>query len=264
MIQKRYIGFLETPFLWKGNAVSNLHQFEISSKPKSIDVEIDETLRLGKYIERLVSFELNQQENIRVLAENIQIQQNKITLGELDCLLLKNTKPIHLEIIYKFYLYDPTVGYTEIDHFIGPNRKDSLVEKLHKLKHKQLPLLYSDACKAYLKMYHLTSKNMNQHVYFKAQLFMPFSSQNTKLKILNNDCVFGFYMNHEQLDVLKDCKFYIPDKQDWLIIPHPHVDWLSADLFKDLTKDYAKRRFSSLCWVKYKSGEIKKMFLVWW
>jgi len=56
--------------------------------------------------------------------------------------LWENNKPIHLEIIYKFYLYDPSIGLTQLDHWIGPNRRDSLVKKLTKLKQKQLPLLY--------------------------------------------------------------------------------------------------------------------------
>jgi len=62
-------------------------------------------------------------------------------VGELDCLILRDKKPIHLEVIYKFYLYDASVGDTEIAHFIGPNRKDSLIEKLTKLQEKQLPIL---------------------------------------------------------------------------------------------------------------------------
>ena len=44
---------------------------------------------------------------------------------------------IHLEIVYKFYLYDNTIGTSEIDHWIGPNRNDSLREKLEKLKSKR-------------------------------------------------------------------------------------------------------------------------------
>ena len=149
MLQKRYEGFLKTPFLWKDAVVFNLQQFEIISKTNTIDINLNENLRLGKYVERLVSFELEQQTDISILAENIQIQDSKITLGELDCLLKKEDNPIHLEVIYKFYLYDDTVGDTEIDHFIGPNRKDSLIEKITKLKNKQLPLLYSDVCKPY-------------------------------------------------------------------------------------------------------------------
>ncbi|MEP3838155.1 MAG: DUF1853 family protein [Algibacter sp.] len=264
MLQKRYEGFLKTPCLWKGNAVSNLLQFEIDSNANKIDIVLDENLRLGKYVERLVSFEIEQENNISVLAENIQIQDDKITLGEIDCLLLKNNTPIHLEIIYKFYLYDASVGQSEIDHFIGPNRKDSLIEKLRKLKDKQLPLLYSDACKPYLEKLDLNAKNITQQVYFKAQLFLPFSNKDIELKTLNPDCIVGFYINQNDLHQFENCKFFIPNKKDWLLEPHTHINWLSFEAFKICTKDYFDQQFSTLCWIKFNSGELKKLFLVWW
>mgnify|MGYP001815327630 CR=1 FL=1 len=264
MLQKRYEGFLNTPCLWKNKAVFDLPPFEITSKCKSIDIAVDETLRLGKYVERLVSFELQQHKGITILAENIQIQNNRITLGELDCLLLKDDKPIHLEIIYKFYLYDASIGNSEIEHFIGPNRTDSLIEKLDKLKEKQLPLLYSDACKHYLHEFNLEARSISQQVYFKAQLFLPYADENIQLQTLNNDCVLGFYINQNQLNSFKDYKFFIPIKKDWLITPHSNVDWLRFETFKEITKDYFRQKYSSLCWMKYNTGVIKRVFLVWW
>ncbi|GAA4888926.1 hypothetical protein GCM10023311_11120 [Flaviramulus aquimarinus] len=264
MIQKRYEGFLNTPCLWKSNVIFNLPQFKITSKSNTIEIVLDEKLRLGKYVERLVSFELQQQKDISILSENIQIQNDKITLGELDCLLLRNNKPIHLEVIYKFYLYDASVGKTEIDHFIGPNRKDSLKEKLTKLTEKQLPLLYTDACKSYLNEFHLNSEDISQHVYFKAQLFVPYHHRDIQLKTLNTDCIVGFYINLNELDQFKDCKFYIPNKKDWLILPHTNVSWLNFKAFKVLTENYFEQQFSALCWIKFNNGELKKMFLVWW
>ena len=67
IMQHRYEGFLKTPSLWKANTVFNLQQFEITSKSDKIEIVLDEKLRLGKYVERLVSFELEQQKNISVL-----------------------------------------------------------------------------------------------------------------------------------------------------------------------------------------------------
>ncbi|KJD33805.1 hypothetical protein PK35_03370 [Tamlana nanhaiensis] len=263
MLQKRYEGFLKTPNLWEGNAVFQLQQFEIDTFPSKIDATIDDNLRLGKYVERLVSFQIQQHENVIVLAENIQIQDNKLTLGELDALILKDNQSIHLEIIYKFYVYDDTVGATEIDHFIGPNRKDSLLEKLTKLKNKQLPLLYNKVCKPYLEALYLNAKTIKQQVYFKAQLFLPFG-KNIHLKTLNNACVYGHYVTKRDLKQLADFKFYIPTKKDWLIVPHTHVDWNNFETFKTIAESYISDKFSALFWMKAPNGEIKKMFLVWW
>tara|TARA_B110000091_G_C13778525_1_gene460002 strand:- start:582 stop:1394 length:813 start_codon:yes stop_codon:yes gene_type:complete len=263
-IQNHFEGFLKTPCLWIESAVYGLKQFEIDQKSISLNKEIDDILRLGKYIERFVSYELSQNEQIEIISENIQIQKEKITIGELDCILLKDKKPIHLEIIYKFYLYDVSVGTDEIAHFIGPNRKDSLVSKLVKLKEKQLPLLYSIECKNYLKKNDLNFDDIEQQVYFKAQLFVPFTNKNIELKQLNSECIAGFYINFEALNQFKDCSFYIPKKKDWLVVPHTNVAWQSMPSFKEDCSPIIERNFSPMCWMKHKNGCIEKFFLVWW
>ena len=263
-VQNRYDGFLQTSCLWNNAEIYNMNQFEIKSNATKINITIDEKLRLGKYIERFVSFQLEKQNNISILCENKQIQKEKVTLGELDCIILKDKKPIHLEIIYKFYLYDNSIGTNEIAHFIGPNRKDSLIEKLDKLKQKQLSLLYSNECLAYLETINLNATKIEQQVYFKAQLFVPYADRNINLKLLNQDCIVGFYMNRNELKQFSDCKFYIPNKKDWLIIPHKNVNWLTFDQFIEQLNPYLERKFSPLCWLKKPNGEIEKFFLVWW
>ncbi|WP_418602358.1 DUF1853 family protein [Hwangdonia sp.] len=262
-IQNRYDGFLETRCLWKKHEVFDLQQFEINSQPTKIDIDIDEKLRLGKYIERLVAFELQQNQSISILSENIQIQDQKTTLGELDCLLLKDEKPIHLEIIYKFYLYDDTIGSSEIEHVVGPNKKDALVEKLIKLSQKQLPLLNSKHSKKYLKTLNLDVTEIEQQVYFKAQLFIPFQ-KDISLKTLNQDCISGFYIYKTQMQQFSDCKFYIPKKIDWTITPHTSINWLPFESFTKTVKPFLERQFSPLCWIKFPNGTLNKFFLVWW
>ena len=262
-VQQRYDGFLKTPCLWKNTTVYNMHQFEITPKSNKIDLDIDDKLRLGKYIERLVSFELSQNPSVKILAENLQIQQEKTTLGEIDCLLLQDEKPIHLEVIYKFYVYDASEGTSEIDFFIGPNRKDALIEKLKKLSEKQLPLLHSNHCKTYLESLSLKASRIEQQVYFKAQLFIPFG-KTVVLNILNPECIVGYYIKKENLSQFLECKFYIPEKIDWIIEPHTQVDWLNYRNFIEITIPILDRKFSPLFWLKQPNGLLSKYFLVWW
>ena len=263
-IQKRFDGFLQTPCLWKANTVFDLHQFEIAPVSCKINISLDEKLRLGKYIERFVTFELSQNVSIQIIAENIQIQKEKITLGEIDCLLFKDEKPIHLEIIYKFYVYNPTIGNTELAHCIGPNKKDSLIEKLTKLKEKQLPILHTKECESYLKNLQLSAKEMVQRVYFKAQIFVPYANKKITFSTLNTNCIAGFYINNNELEQFSNSKFYIPEKKDWLIHPHKNVNWSSHKQFKEATLACMSRQFSPLCWLKKENGELEKFFLVWW
>lgn len=263
-IQQQYTGFLQTPCLWEKDAVFGLQQFEIAQNDVAFNLAINTKLRLGKYIERFVSFQLQQEKAIQILAENIQIQREKITLGELDCLLLKDEKTIHLEVIYKFYVYDTTVGESEIDHCIGPNRKDSLVQKITKLKDKQLPLLYATECESYLEELNLDSSEIEQQVYFKAQLFVPYTQQNIQLKTLNSDCIVGFYIHQKELTAFTECKFYIPTKKDWLITPHSQVAWQNYLSFEKEVSEILNKKTSPLCWMKHPNGEISKFFMVWW
>ena len=147
-LQALYQAYCKTHLLWKRADINNLKQLNI---PIDFDIvflrKLEKRIRLGQLAEQFVFNQLDTCESIELLAENIQIQKDKQTLGELDALLKVDNQPIHLEIVYKFYVYDDTLGNTELKRWIGPNRKDSLVEKLTKLQDKQLPLLYSQDCK---------------------------------------------------------------------------------------------------------------------
>ncbi len=259
--QLRFEGFLKTPTLWESSPVYELIQFEIEQKSIVFNLDIDNKQRLGKYVERFVSHQLINTESISLIAENIQISKDRITLGELDCLLYKNANPIHLEVIYKFYLYDPTKQ--GLHCWIGPNKKDSLVEKLNKLREK-LPLLYSKGCEKYLKSISLHSSDFSQQVYFKAQLFVPLGMQTSIDVNINTDCIIGFYCTPLELTTFKNAKFYIPSKKDWLIIPHTNVAWMGYEKYLEQSKNYLDRQFSPMCWMKTNKGELKKFFLIWW
>ena len=264
-INQRYTGYANTSVLWNGENSWGICQF---SMPKciafSFNIPVDNRLRLGKLVERFVGFELNQHKNIQILSENIQIQKEKRTLGEIDCILKQDSQLIHLEIIYKFYLYDPAVGTTEFDHWIGPNRKDCLVDKLTKLKEKQLPLLYYPETKKYLDTLGVSTENINQQVYFKAQLFVPLHLKSNTLKGVNSDCIQGFYVSFHHLNQFETCKFYIPEKLDWLSEVEIQIPWLPFTAFTTQVKALIDDEKSPLCWIKYPNGITKKCFVVWW
>jgi hypothetical protein len=177
-------------------------------------------------------------------------------------LINKNGKPIHLEVIYKFYLCDPSLK--GLDCWIGPNKKDSLVEKLNKLREKQLPLLYSKECEKYLKSISLQSADISQQVYFKAQLFLPLGKNPLIDTSINTNCIMGFYCSPHTLIKFKNAKFYIPSKKDWLMTPHTNVAWMAYEKYLEESKTYLDRQFSPMCWMKTTSGELKKFFLIWW
>lgn len=264
-IQAQYQGYLQTPYLWKGSGPLGLEQIELSELETSkFDQRISANLRLGKLVERFVAQELEQHENIELLAENIQILEGKKTLGELDCLLLMDGKPIHLEVVYKFYLYEATAGSSALEYWIGPNRRDSLVLKLAKLKEKQLPLLYHPKTLEQLEKLGLEIGEIEQRVCFKAQLFTPADPLKVNWEQLNPGCVAGTYLDFDRLIRYKDCKFYIPDKHDWLIAPLANKPWLNYTDAKEILTRFMLQESAPLVWVKHPKGAIEKVFVVWW
>ncbi|WP_431134246.1 DUF1853 family protein [Psychroserpens mesophilus] len=262
-IQKRYKGFCATKVLWH-HSFKGLNQLHVMhSSNTSFSRALLQKRRLGQLAEQFAFHQLEQLENCRILAENVQIQKGKQTIGELDALIELNRKPIHLEGVYKFYVYDKTKGTSEIEHWIGPNRKDSLIEKITKLKNKQLPLLHSSECMATLKELNLNRNSIQQEVLFKAQLFIPYQ-KTVNFNELNQDCVCGFYINKSQLNDFNTCKFYIPEKLDWFLKVNDCVDWLNFETFKSQADVFLQASQSPLIWIKKHDESFIKCFLVWW
>lgn len=262
--QQQYQGFLNTQLLWNAN-LNGLQQFALQTHPtSSFSGNLSNSPRLGKRVESFVSCYLQQYNSIEILQENCQIQNGNITVGELDCLLLHNQQAVHLEIVYKFYLFDNSTGTSEIEHWIGPNRNDSLQHKLEKLSTKQLPLLYKQECKPLLKQLELDITTIQQKVLFKAQLFVPFTNSNVIFNELNPAAVCGFYINQQELHNFIGCKFYIPSKMNWLLEPTTQVEWLSFASFEKEVSEILHQKIAPLCWMKKQNGEMIKFFIVWW
>ena len=263
-INRRFDGFRNTPFLWEelleGIRIYTSDELSIIDYPK-----IDSTshIRLGKLIEQFVLYELEQDESIQVLKSNVQVFRDQITIGELDCLIKQSAVNIHLEIVYKFYLYDPSIS-TELNRWVGPNRNDSLILKLNKLKEKQLPLLYHPATAKLLNKLNTKSADFKQRVCFKAQLFVPFNSLESSFQYVNKKCVKGFYIRQSDLTLFTNHTYYIPSKLDWLIEPHLDVEWISTQTFQSTISELLASHKSPLCWAKSTEGKIQKFFVVWW
>ncbi len=140
-------GFLKSCSLWNSTTKIKLTPFDLTH---DLSLELtheryDEfcknttpNQRLGKLVEEFVFEVFTLSKSIEVVAQNVQINKEKISVGEIDCILKELDQLIHLEIVYKFYLYDESIDTEqlngELNRWIGPNRNDNLVKKLTKLK----------------------------------------------------------------------------------------------------------------------------------
>lgn len=260
-LQQQFSGFFNTPHLFSNSVNGMIPYLTKKNKTPVFHGDAIKNIRLGQRVERFVGSELSQYDDVIILTENPQIKREKITIGELDCLFLKDNTPIHLEIQFKYYLFDPNLGKTEIDHCIGPMRRDSLNAKLTKLQNKQFPLLYAPETKPLLDRFNLDAKDFKQRMYFKAQIFMP-HGENHLLKTLNSDCVYGFYFNYKDLPRFEDYKFHIPKKTDWLLDLSANVDWKTYDAVLPQLSVYESEGYSPMLWIKHPKGLLNKCFVV--
>lgn len=267
-------GFIETPSLWKNREMFGLQQFEIPkySFPENIDLqkEIPDLAKnyvLGKRMERFFEFLLKYSIEIEVLKSNIQIQQEKITLGEIDFLAqdIFLDQNHHIELVYKFYVYDPSYE-NELERWIGPNRRDSLLQKIEKLKQRQFPILFNPETKKLLSALNLKAEELTQSVCFKASLFLPKGTQLTIKEQLNENCIAGYWLHFEEFNSEEYIgnEYYIPTKQDWPVNPEFSEEWFSfSEIKKEILVQHQKKR-SPLVWIRRSSREIERIFIVWW
>lgn len=261
-LTKQFIGYFNTPLLWD-NTVMNLTQFNTNiALPPKFNIPTNTESRLGKRIERFFNFELSLDESISILLENYQVQDDKITLGEVDFLIEKNGIPIHIEVVYKFYVIDTSIGTNEIEHCVAPNKKDSLIKKITKLKTKQLPLIYNSKIETKLNDLNVDSSEIEQYVFFKAQLFLPINSPNFEFKFLNKKCVSGYYFHYTDLENFNTCMFYIPKKENWIQVPYLEVKWMCYSNFKENIKKQLEKQITPLVWIKFIDGKLQKCFII--
>ncbi len=266
-VRNQLSAFLNTPSLFLDDKISAYKPFHTSKKATAQPPD-SENYVFGKRMEEFLEFYFEQSNQYRVLAKSLQINKEKITIGELDFIIEDNTqqKLIHIELVSKFYLYDPAI-HEELNRWIGPNKKDSLIQKLDKLQKKQLPLLFNPCTKVELQKFEIEPKTVEQQLCFKAQLYIPYQFETKLIKpIVNIDCIAGFWIRPEQLhrSEFQDAKFNIPIKNDWYCRPNKEAEWEELSSISTKLDKLHKMKKSPLVWVN-KSGSIfEKCFIVWW
>ncbi len=263
-IKKQFLGFYYTPSLFENILGINQFEFEnIDIGNINIDIQIQKKLPLGKRIEYFFEEYIKHSSKYELKYKNIQVIKDKNTLGEIDFILYDkaNKKYIHTELVYKYYLYD-TSFENEIDRYIGPNRNDTLVKKLNKLKEKQFPLLFNDQTKQYID---IDFSNIYQNNSFKANIYLPYK-KDVNINIVNKKCVKGFYINFEQFkkeDEFKNYKYYLPHRYDWVSSIDKQIQYIEYEESLKYIEYFLNLKKSPLVWLK--DDEVyKEFFITWW
>ncbi|WP_103866316.1 DUF1853 family protein [Aquimarina sp. I32.4] len=272
-IKNEYEGFLTSASLWINETLFDIPIFDIqtisetniSTNYSSINIREDEVL--GKRVEHFFEYFITNSNRYTLLAKNIQVFCNKTTIGELDFILKDhlNDHILHVELVYKFYLYNPNIT-NELERWIGPNCKDTLLQKVHKLKTKQFPLLQKEETKSVLENIQINPDDIQQRVCYLGNLFVPFFMKNKILPKINNKCIIGFWITTKMFTSANYSSylFYIPKKKDWIIAPKHCTTWFSYDSIIEQVQHSLIQKKSPLLWIKSNGEHYDRCFIVWW
>ena len=259
-----YQGFIKSKNILENQCLNGYKAF---SMPSLVDTKIrlPKVLpkRLGKFCEILFTHAMANAIDWEIGVQSLQIIDNKITLGEIDYLLSnQHGELIHVELAYKLYLYTGKHQGKEI--WLGPNAKDRLDLKVKRLVDQQLPLLNHPACSEKLNDLGINPALIKSQFYMPGQLFVHPNEETEGWEKVNEKAINGHWIYLHEFEAKEGEKYFIPEKNDWLLICHSDVDWKSHEDTIALIKSFHTRKFSPLIWVNSKSGNLRKQFVVWW
>ena len=247
-------------------SITGVPTFHLSELNLTTDLkfQLPTHIRLGHLAEKIVSELIKASSNYKLLYENIQIIENKNTLGELDFIIenIDTKQVIHLELAYKFYLFDPNISSEPINNWIGPNRNDSLKQKLDKLKRKQFPLLYHEVTNSIL--HTIEIDKASQILCLLASLFIPYEYKGN-ISPMYEKAIKGYYLNFETFTSLDTSEktYHFPSKKEWGIDPSENKSWKDYTDVQKYINTCMEEKQAPLCWQKHKDSYIT-FFIVWW
>jgi hypothetical protein len=265
-------GFIHTPDLFVRPVHEEITLFKcpiVEGRDTADYPNIDRRLVLGKRLERIFSYVIQRDSDYEIVLENHQIRTAHATLGEMDFILNEsnNNQLIHIELVYKFYLYDPTQPGEVEKKWIGPNRKDSLYLKMQKLLKRQFPLLYRKETGEALTTMNLSADRIKQALCFKARLFIPYSIESPLPQDPTNPaCISGYWMKYSEFtpQAFTHAFYSLPEKKDWPIDPKYAMQWTTFAQIKPQIDQLIKNCRSPMVWIKTTDNQYIRLFLVWW
>lgn len=275
----RFKNFYSTATLWSGTLLG-LDQFHFSSlnfdhlkeKNQITLPAIPQRTVLGKRAEHFFKFCIEQSSNYKLLLSNQQIFKNKITIGELDYIVQekKSKQIIHVELVYKFYIYDnhkiikdKDPIRLELSKYQGPNGKDNLVRKMDHLKNQQLPLLYNQYTRDILDQYNLDVHKIRQEVCFIAHVFIPHQLWNHTFDYINKSSIVGYYFNYNAFAKAETSNtYYLPKKSEWKMKPQQLEESFTFIQILKLTSASLTRGFAPLIWMQLEDSTLERFFVI--
>ena len=174
--------------------------------------------RVGQQFELMINQYLECHPYITDIKRNIQIYNQKITLGELDSIFQMDQQWFHLEMAVKFYLKLGSSG--QLEDWVGPNLKDNLGKKWRRMLNHQSQLTCLDESKSYLSDMQISE--ITPLVWVKGSLFQhPQDQSNSYPYPINPSHSRGWWVRKAELVKHLNSSglaggYIVPSKPNWL------------------------------------------------
>ncbi len=267
-LKRQYQGFLDTPQLIINKEILGADFFETKEKVEILSIKdsieaLSKNKYLGKRAELFFLAYLRASTRFTDIIHSFQINSEEKTLGEVDFICFDQLKQrwIHIELVYKLYVFTGENQFDDLTFWIGPNLKDRLDYKINKLKSHQIPLgEHPDVLNS------IKSDDIKSYCCFKAKLFLKNKVTTLKPTNINANCVSGIYMNFEEFKSFRYKKsiYHVPDKPDWTCKPETNKHWYNFEEAEERLKPKLKDKRARLVWEKTEAGEYFEYFVVWW
>ena len=202
--------------------------------------------RVGQYFEDLVHFYLMHHAETHAIRRGLQIRHEARTIGELDFVYREaDSRAVHLETAVKFYLHLPAANPIG-SHYIGPNAKDTLERKVHRLVEHQLPM--SDHPHARQSIFAGTGR-IEKKAWVCGRIFYhpDHGESQDPSPLLSDEHLRGTWLRESELGWLdrerRPFRFGVLEKPNWLSgrgsAGHPHS---AAGMAAQIRAHFARRR----------------------
>lgn len=212
--------------------------------------------RLGDYFACLVEFWLLKWIKAERLVSSQQVFDENKTIGEFDFLFYSKElkRNIHWEVSVKFYLQN--IDENSLSGFRGPNARDSLHKKFHKVLNHQIKLKENSVARAWLEENEFLS--LHSQFFFKGYLFYPVNNSwcqpnDLPEEIASNHlkgwwCHYPFKGDSRNFfqRQRKQARWYVVPKEEWLspvvkLIDEPQILDGEKQLFEALEEHFSEQ-----------------------
>lgn len=189
-----------------------LLRLDLNPQPLLDYIEAESPGLLGKYFETLITFWLSSSPHFGSVSKNIQLMDEKVTIGEADILVRDHASGElwQIEVACKYYLGDKNVA--AYPNWIGPNGTDSLAVKMEKFK-RQTTLFDHSRGKEFLKEHNLRTPVVK--IFMKGFFFHHYKILATHKRPKDAGIHYssGWYIRLSEIDVLSGTM------HQWVILP---------------------------------------------